>query len=82
MESTVTTSNYPVPTPDEILQATFRVNIKVQKDLKTGEVKTFINELDMSNYDGLIKDVPTFLAEYNIRYALNLIQEYLKTQAL
>jgi hypothetical protein len=82
MEPTVTTSNYPVPTPDEILQATFRVNIKIQKDLKTGEVKTFINELDMSNYDGLIKDVPDFLAEHNIRYALNLIQEDLKTQAL
>jgi hypothetical protein len=81
MEPTVTTSNYPVPTPDEILQATFRVNIKVQKDSKTGEVKTFINELDMSNYDGLIKDVPDFLAEHSIRYALNLIQEYLKTQA-
>ena len=66
----------------ETLQATFRVSIKVEKDSKTGEVKTFINELDMSNYDGLIKDVPTFLSEYNIRYTLNLIQEYLKTQTL
>ena len=82
MEPTVTTSNYPVPTPGETLQATFRINIKLEKDAKTGEVKTFINELDMSNYDGIIKDVPTFLSEYNIRYALNLIQEHLKTQTL
>ena len=81
MEPTVTTSNS-VPMPDETLQATFRVNIKVEKDAKTGEVKTFINELDMGNYDGLIKNVPEFLAEYNIRYALNLIQEHLKTQTL
>ena len=80
MEPTVT-SNYPVPMPDETLQATFRINIKVEKHSKTGEVKTFINELDISNYDDLIKNVPEFLAEYNIKYALNLIQEYLKTQA-
>ena len=80
MEPTVT-SNYPVPMPDETLQATFRVNIKVQKDSKTGEVKTFINELDMSNYDGLIKNVPEFLKDHNIFYALNLIQEDLKAHA-
>ena len=80
MEPTVTTLNYPVPMPGETLQATFLINIKLEKDSKTGQVKTFINELDMSNYDGLIKDVPSFLSEYNIRYALNLIQEHLKTQ--
>jgi hypothetical protein len=80
MEPTVT-SNYPVPMPDETLQATFRINIKLQKDAKTGEVKTFINELDMSNYDGLIKNVPEFLKDHNIFYALNLIQEDLKAHA-
>ena len=80
MESTIPVTTV-VPMPDSQLQATFRVNIKVEKDSKTGEVKTFINELDMGNYDGLIKNVPEFLSEYNIRYALNLIQEYLKTQA-
>lgn len=81
MQSTIPVTTV-VPTPGETLQATFRVNIKLQKDSNTGEVKTFINELDMSNYDGLIKNVPEFLSEYNIRYALGLIQDYLKTQAL
>ena len=80
MEPTVT-SNYPVPMPDETLQAKFRINIKVEKHSKTGEVKTFINELDMSNYDGLIKNVPEFLKDHNIFYALNLIQEDLKAHA-
>lgn len=81
MEPTVTTSNYPVPLPGETLQATFRINLKLEKDSKTGEVKIFINELDISNYDGIIKNVPEFLSEYNIRYALGLIQDHLRTQA-
>lgn len=80
MEPTVTTSNS-IPMPDSQLQATFRINIKLEKDAKTGEVKTFINELDMSNYDGLIKNVPEFLKDHNIPYALNLIQEDLKAHA-
>ena len=67
--------------PGETLQATFRINIKLEKDAKTGEVKTFINELDMSNYDGLIKNVPEFFKDHNIFYALNLIQEDLKAHA-
>ena len=82
MEPIVTNSNYPVPMPNETLQATFRINIKLEKDAKTGEVKTFINELDMSNYDSLIKNVPEFLKDHNIPYALNLIQEDLKAHAL
>lgn len=79
MESTT-----PIPPlePGQRLQATFRFNIKIEKDTGTGEVKTFITELDMGNYDGLIKDIPRFLAEYNVRYGINLIQEYLKTAAL
>ena len=69
------------PSHGEKLQATFRFNIKIEKDPSTGEVRTFITELDMGNYDGLIKDVPYFLAEYNVRYGINLIQELLKTAA-
>jgi GH35 family endo-1,4-beta-xylanase len=80
MESTVT-SNYPVPMPDETLQATFRINIKVEKHSKTGERTAYITELDMSNYDKIIKDVPDFLKDHNITYALNLIQECLKAHA-
>jgi GH35 family endo-1,4-beta-xylanase len=67
--------------PSEKLQATFRFNIKIEKDTSTGELKTFITELDMGNYDGLIKDIPLFLSEHSVRYGINLIQEHLKTAA-
>ena len=80
MEPTVTTSNS-VPMSDSQLQATFRVNIKIEKDSKTGERTACITELDMSNYDKIIKDVPDFLKDHNITYALNLIQECLKAHA-
>ena len=79
MEPTITT---PPLQPSEKLQATFRFNIKIEKDTGTGEVKTFITELDMGNYDGLIKDIPRFLAEYDIRYGIDLIKGQLKTAAL
>jgi hypothetical protein len=74
-------SNYPVPMPEETLQATFRINIKVEKHSKTGECTACITELDMSNYDKVIKNVPDFLKDHNITYALNLIQECLKAHA-
>ena len=80
MEPTVTTSNS-IPMPDSQLQATFRFNIKVEKDSKTGERTACITELDISNYDKIIKDVPDFLKDHNITYALNLIQECLKAHA-
>ena len=69
------------PSHGEKLQATFRFNIKIEKDTSTGELKTFITELDMGNYDGLIKDIPLFLSEYSVRYGINLIQEHNKTAA-
>lgn len=65
----------PVPMPDERLQATFRVNIKITKDPSTGNITTYINELDMSNYDGLIPNVPALLKEFNLSYSLDLIQQ-------
>jgi hypothetical protein len=75
MEPTVATSNYPVPMPDEALQATFRVNIKITKDPSTGNITTYITEMDMSNYDGLIPNVPELLKEFNLSYSLNLLQQ-------
>jgi len=75
-------SDFPIPVePGQKLQATFRFNIKVEKDTSTGELKTFITELDMGNYDGLIKDVPYILAEHDVRYGINLIQEQLRAAA-
>ena len=69
----------PVPMPGEPLQATLRFNIKVTKDPNTGEVKTCITEMDMSNYDGLIPNVPELFKEFEFSYSLNQIQGAIKT---
>ena len=71
----------PVPMPGEPLQATLRFNIKVTKDPSTGEVKTCITEMDMSNYDGLIPNVPELFKEFNFGYSLNMLQEALRAFA-
>lgn len=69
----------PVPMPGEPLQATLRFNIKVTKDPSTGEIKTCITEMDMSNYDGLIPNVPELFKEFEFSYGLNQIQSAIKT---
>jgi len=69
------------PKPGEKLQSQLCLDIKLTKDLNTGEVKTDIINFDITNYDGLIKDIPLFLGELNVRYAINLIQEYLRSSA-
>lgn len=69
----------PVPMPNETLQATLRFNIKVTKNPSTGEVKTCITEMDMSNYDGLISSVTELFKEFEFSYGLNQIQSAIKT---
>ena len=68
----------PVPVaptrPAEKLQSQLRLDIKITKDPNTGEVKTYIINLDITNYDCIIKDVPYFLSQYNVRNGVNLIE--------
>ena len=71
----------PVPMPGETLQATFRINIKIAKNSSTGDITTYITELDTSNYDGLIPNVPSLLKEFNLSYSLDLLQHTLISAA-
>lgn len=63
-----------VAMPDESQQANIRICIVLKKNT-AGELTTFINEFDVSNYDGLIANVPDFLQEFDVKYGINQIIE-------
>lgn len=67
-----------VPMPDESLRATLRFIIKVTKDPSTGEIRTCIAEIDMSNYDRLIPNVPELFKAFEFGYGLDQIQSAIK----
>ncbi len=71
----------PVPTNTAFLEkerVDIRLCLTIKRNPQTGEVKAYVNQLDVTNYDGLINNVPEFLQEYNIRYGIGIIIEAAK----
>jgi len=55
-----------------------RLCLTIKRNPQTGETKAYVNQLDLTNYDGLVDNVPEFLQEYNIRYGIGIIIEAAK----
>ena len=54
-------------------RADIRLCITVKRNPQTGQTKAYINQLDVTNYDGLISDVTLFLEDFDMRYGVNKI---------
>jgi hypothetical protein len=50
-----------------------RLCLTIRRNPQTGETKAYVNQLDLTNYDGLIDNVPDFLNEFELRYGINQI---------
>jgi len=50
-----------------------RLCITIKRNPQTGEVKAYVNQLDLTNYDGLVDNVPEFLNAFELRYGINQI---------
>jgi hypothetical protein len=52
-----------------------RLCLTIKRNPQTGEVKAYVNQLDFTNYDGLIDNVPEFLQDYMLKYGIaNIIE--------
>lgn len=69
------------PRPVELLQAQFQLDIKITKDPNRGVIKTYITNLNITNYDGLFKNIPACLSESGFEYSLNHLQAQLRNSA-
>ncbi len=66
----------PVPTNTAFLEkerVDIRLCLTIKRNPQTGEVKAYVNQLDLTNYDSLIDNVPEFLNAFELRYGINQI---------
>lgn len=66
----------PAPTNTPFVEqerADIRLCITVKRNPQTGQTKAYVNQLDVTNYDGLISDVTLFLEDFDMRYGVNKI---------
>lgn len=50
-----------------------RLCLTIKRNPQTGETKAYVNQLDLTNYDGLVDNVPEFLNAFELRYGINQI---------